>query len=95
MIQSFGDKIAEKIWNGETNIKGFDSQLVKRTYKKLYEIHISPEPEALKFPPSNHLEALVGDFKGFWSIRINDKYRLIFRFEGSKAFDVRVSKHYQ
>ena len=95
MIESFGDKLTEKIWAGEANIKGFDKILIKRAYKKIFEIHLSSEIESLRFPPSNHLEALTGNLKGFWSIRVNDKYRIIFKFEGCNAFEVQISKHYQ
>ncbi len=46
--------------------------------------------EDLKAPPSNRLEALKGDLKGFYSIRINDQYRIIFRFEHGDAYDVAI-----
>ncbi len=44
----------------------------------------------LKIPPSNRLEALKGDSEGFYSIRINDQYRIIFRFENGDAYDVAI-----
>jgi len=44
----------------------------------------------LRFPPSNRLEALKGDRKGQWSIRINDQWRVCFRFEGGHAYDVEI-----
>ncbi len=44
----------------------------------------------LKIPPSNRLEALKGDLEGFYSIRINDQYRIIFRFENGDAYDVAI-----
>jgi proteic killer suppression protein len=46
--------------------------------------------EDLRTPPGNRLEALRGDLKGFWSIRINDQWRLCFRFVNSDAFDVEI-----
>ena len=46
--------------------------------------------EDLRSPPSNRLEAMRGDLKGFWSIRINDQWRLCFRFVNSDAFDVEI-----
>jgi len=46
--------------------------------------------EDLRSPPGNRLEALRGDLKGFWSIRINDQWRLCFRFVNSDAFDVEI-----
>jgi proteic killer suppression protein len=44
----------------------------------------------LRSPPGNRLETLRGDRKGFWSIRINDQWRLCFRYEGGDAFDVEI-----
>ena len=46
--------------------------------------------EDLRLPPGNRLEALRGDLKGFWSIRINDQWRLCFRFTNNEAFDVEI-----
>jgi proteic killer suppression protein len=46
--------------------------------------------EDLRTPPGNRLEALRGNLKGFWSIRINDQWRLCFRFESGDAFDVEI-----
>ena len=46
--------------------------------------------EDLRSPPGNRLEALRGDLRGFWSIRINDQWRLCFRFVNSDAFDVEI-----
>jgi len=43
-----------------------------------------------RFPPSNHLESLVGDRAKQWSIRINDQWRLCFRFESGEAYDVEI-----
>ena len=44
----------------------------------------------LKIPPGNRLEALKGGYKGKYSVRINDRYRIVFRFEGSNAYDVEI-----
>jgi proteic killer suppression protein len=44
----------------------------------------------LRSPPGNRLEPLRGDLKGLWSIRINDQWRICFRFEGSDAYDVEI-----
>ncbi len=46
--------------------------------------------EDLRSPPGNRLEVLRGNFKGFWSIRINDQWRICFRFENGNAFDVKI-----
>ena len=92
---SFGDKITAKVWNEESPIKGFDSALMAQVYKKLYYIDLAPIVEALRLPPSNHLEKLQGNLKDFWSIKINSKYRVVFKFENGNAYEVTISKHYQ
>jgi proteic killer suppression protein len=46
--------------------------------------------EDLRVPPGNRLKALHGKYKGFWSIRINDQWRLCFRFDNGDAFDVEI-----
>ncbi len=48
------------------------------------------EPRDLADPPGNRLEALKGDYAGYFSIRINDQYRIVFRFERSDARDVQI-----
>jgi hypothetical protein len=48
------------------------------------------QTDHLRFPPSNRLELLRGDRAGRWSLRINDQWRLCFRFEGRDAFDVEI-----
>jgi len=50
--------------------------------------------EDLSSPPGNRLEALRGNRKGFWSIRINDQWRICFRFENGDAFDVEIIDHH-
>ena len=95
MIVSFGDKLTKKIWDDESPIKGFSADFVKRAYKKLYYINLASDVEVLCFPPSNHLEKLQGNLKDFWSIRIDRKYRIIFKFDSGNAYDVEISKHYQ
>lgn len=57
---------------------------------RLTQLHAASRIDDLRFPPSNRLEALKGDRKGQWSIRINDQWRVCFRFEGGHAHDVEV-----
>jgi proteic killer suppression protein len=54
------------------------------------KLHVAARIEDLRIPPQNRLEALKGDRKGQWSIRINDQWRLCFRFEKGAAFDVEI-----
>ena len=57
---------------------------------RLTQLHAAARVDDLRNPPSNHLEALKGDRKGQWSIRINEQWRICFRFEGKNAFDVEI-----
>ena len=70
--------------------KGFPTDLIRRAERKLALIDAAISLEDLRVPPSNHLEKLVGDRKGFYSIRINRQWRLCFRWEGEDAFDVEI-----
>ncbi|MCG3197809.1 MAG: hypothetical protein GHCLOJNM_02301 [bacterium] len=57
---------------------------------RLIQLDSAVSIEDLRFPPSNRLEQLTRDRKGQWSIRINDKWRVCFRFEGGHAFEVEI-----
>ena len=57
---------------------------------RLNQLNAATRLEDLRLPPSNHLEALVGNRAGQWSIRINQQWRLCFRFENGDAFDVEI-----
>jgi len=58
--------------------------------RKLDRLDQAREPRDLADPPGNRLEALKGDYAGFFSIRVNDQYRIVFRFERGDARDIRV-----
>ena len=93
MIQSFKDKETAKIFNGLLS-KRFANDIQKKALVRLDWIDRARNLEDLKTPPSNHLEALIGDLKGFYSIRVNQQFRLIFRFEAGQAFDVALTDYH-
>ncbi|MBS0571444.1 MAG: type II toxin-antitoxin system RelE/ParE family toxin [Proteobacteria bacterium] len=64
--------------------------IVRRALSRLKYLHLAVSPEDLREPWSNHLEALSGARAGQWSVRINDQWRLCFRFEDGHAFDVEI-----
>ncbi len=78
MIKSFGDKVTEKIFNGE-RVRQVSSDLEKSAIKKLDMINFVTVLEQLRIPPGNRLEKLSGDLASFYSIRINDQFRIIFK----------------
>ncbi len=94
MITSFGSKETEKIWNGE-RVKNlpFDIQQIGR--RKLRMLNNSQNLSDLKIPPSNKLEKLSGKLKEFYSIRINDQWRIIFKWEDGNAFEVIIMDYHK
>ena len=89
MIRSFIDKEAEKIWDGAPSrrLPG-DIQSVAR--RKLRMLNNAATLEDLRVPPANRLEALKGSRKGHYSIRINDQWRVCFRWKDADAYDVEI-----
>lgn len=65
-------------------------EIRKRAAVRLTQLDAATTLNDLRFPPSNRLEALKDDRKGQWSIRINDQWRICFRFENGDAFDVEI-----
>ncbi len=89
MIKSFADKRTAEFW--ETGkIKYLPPNLRQRALDKLQTLNAANNSEILRIPPGNRLEQLHGDRLGFWSIRINQQWRLVFRFIGEDAYDVAI-----
>lgn len=89
MIVSFGNKESEKIWNGIVS-KNLPREIQEVTRRKLRMINNSIDINDLRIPPANRLEKLKGDLKEFYSIRINNQWRIIFRWENGNAFEVEI-----
>jgi toxin HigB-1 len=88
VIETFGDKKTEALFR-DKRVPEFQS-CARPAKRKLDMLHAAAKLDDLKFPPSNRLEKLGGDLKDFYSIRINDQWRLIFRWLEGAAQDVRV-----
>jgi proteic killer suppression protein len=89
MIQSFANAETENFF-ATGRSRRFPPDLLKRAAMRLNQLNAATRIDDLQLPPSNHLEALSGDRKGQWSIRINQQWRLCFRFENGDAFDVEI-----
>lgn len=89
MIKNFLDRETEELYRTGKS-KKFPPEIWKRAVKKLDMLRRANSLEDLKIPPANKLEALKGDLKGYYSIRINDQYRIIFRFESGDVYDVAI-----
>lgn len=88
MIKSFRCRETEALFNRERAPRFANIERVAR--RKLEQLHMIGSLEDLRIPPNNRLEALKGNRKGQWSIRINDQWRLCFRFEDGSAVDVEI-----
>jgi len=89
MIVSFGSKDTEKIWNGE-RVKSMPLEIQHVGRRKLRMLNNSQNMVDLRIPPSNHLEKLVGNHHEYYSIRINDQWRIVFKWEDNNATDVEI-----
>ena len=94
MIISFGSKDTEKIWNGE-RVKNFPQEIQQIGRRKLRMLNNSQSIADLKIPPSNRLEKLSGNLKNFYSIRINDQWRIIFKWESNHAEEVEIIDYHK
>ena len=89
MIKTFRSKETEKIYNREFSSK-LPSNIQRTALKKLWMLDAAPDINSLRVPPSNHLEALKGERKGQYSIRINKQWRICFVWNNGDAFDVEI-----
>lgn len=93
MIVSFGDRTTQKIWDGEW-VRGFATEIQEITRRKLRMLNNAVDIKDLMIPPSNRLEKLKGSLKDFYSIRVNNQWRLIFKWDNGTAFDVQLADYH-
>ncbi len=93
MIKSFSDSETESIFYGEISRK-FPPSIQNVARRKLRMIAAANIVEDLRIPPGNHLEKLKGSLKGFYSIKINDQWRIVFTFKNGGAHNVRISDYH-
>lgn len=93
MIKSFNDKETESIFNG-FNSKKYNA-IQKVAKRKLDMLHFASAEKDLTVPPANHFEHLKGDLIGYCSIRINDQYRIIFKFSDGNAENVEIIDYHK
>jgi toxin HigB-1 len=87
MIRSFGDRDTEAIWRG-LKVKRLPPDIQQSALRKLFMIEAAETVEDLREPPGNRLEMLKGDRKGWWSIRINQQWRIMFVWNKGYVEDV-------
>lgn len=89
MIRNFADKEAQRVWSGTVS-RRLPGDIQPAVRRKLRMLNNAATLEDLHVPPSNRLEALKGSRKGQYSIRINDQWRICFRWNDGDAFDVAI-----
>ena len=96
MIRSLADDTTRDIWNGVNSkaARHIPRELWPAVGRKLDQIDAVTSLDDLRIPPGNRLHALVGDLAGFYAIRVNDQYRVVFRFDGYDAYDVRCADYH-
>ena len=93
MITSFGNKETEKLFTAGKS-KKLPPEIITRSIMRLTQLDNVCEVTDLLIPPSNRLETLSGDRAGQWSIRINDQWRICFRFANGEATDVEITDYH-
>jgi proteic killer suppression protein len=96
MIRSFRDRGTEDFFHGVSSkaARRLPQNLWKVAHRKLDMVNAAHALNDLAVPPANRLEALKGDLKGHHSIRINDQYRVVFKWLDGNAYDVRIEDYH-
>lgn len=89
MIKSFGDRETEKIWSGLRSRK-LPNEIQETARRKLRMINSSQDVVDLRIPPANRLEKLKGDFQDWHSIRINNQWRIVFKWIANDAYEASI-----
>lgn len=96
MIASFGNKLARDLVEDKTSkeTRRFSGDLRRTARRKLFLLVTAMSVDDLQAPPGNRIERLKGARKGFWSIRVNDQWRIVFQFVQGKATNVSVEDYH-
>lgn len=93
MIENFAHPETERLFlTGKS--RRLPPDILRRALMRLTQLHAAMALDDLRMPPSNRLEALSGNRVGQWSIRINDQWRVCFRFEDGHALDVEITDYH-
>ena len=97
MIASFGDQATRDVFDDENSrtARSIPKDIWKVAQRKLDQLNAAHLIEDLRVPPGNRLEALRGDLAGYWSIRVNDQYRIVFQFNDGHAKDVKIVDYHR
>lgn len=93
MIESFASVETERLF-ATGRSRRLPTEILRRALLRLTQLDAAAGVHDLRQPPSNRLEALTGNRLGQWSVRINDQWRVCFRFDNGNAFDVEVADYH-
>jgi len=93
MIRSIADPETEKI-SSEERRRRFPSDIHERALSKLRLVDAASDVDDLRMPPSNRLHLLRGTLNGYYALRINDQWRIVFRWKDGGAEDVKISDYH-
>lgn len=94
MIRSFADRETELIWSGRRS-RRLPSDMQAVALRKLRLINVAKVLDDLRMPPGNRLELLKGDLAGYYSIRINDQWRICFVWSEGGASNVKILDYHR
>ena len=97
MIVSFGDRATEDLFHNRlsSRVRRFPRNIVAPAQIKMDMLNSAATVLDLGSPPGNRLEALKGDLRGCYSIRVNDQWRLVFRWDDNNAHEVRLMDYHR
>jgi proteic killer suppression protein len=93
LIRSFADRNTLRVFQ-RLHVKRFSFDIQRMAYRKMLLIDAAESISDLRIPPGNRLEKLVGNRDGQYSIRINEQWRLCFKWKGNAAFDVEIADYH-
>lgn len=93
MIQSFADADSQAVFE-QRRPRKLSTAVAKGAFRKLVQLHTAPSLQDLLVPPGNRLEKLRGKRTGQYSIRVNDQFRICFRWLDGNAFNVEVADYH-
>jgi proteic killer suppression protein len=96
LIVSFGDKVTEDLFHGRASakVRRMSHEVQRAALVKLDTLNAASSLLDLTSPPGNRLEMLKGDLRSSYSIRVNDQWRLVFRYENTNAHEVRLTDYH-
>ncbi len=96
MLRSIADRLTQDVYDATNSrySRKLPRQLHAKARRLLDQINAAPGLEFLRTPPSNRLEKLRGNLASYWSLRINDQWRIIFKWESGDASEVKITDYH-